>query len=155
MYWVFCLHVCVPCLVRSEEVIRSSRTRIPDGCESRGCWESNPGSLGEQPVLLPAGPSLKPLSLKVFGESTVYGGVSSRKDKDSTLTLVLRGSLNTHIGKWGCRENTYTHPSLASFSNEIHNEGGWTLPKMASVGDPEPDCSLVKVVSISLLSPSL
>lgn len=38
-----------------------------------------------QCVLLPAKPLLEPLrdGLKLFGETTGYGGVSSRKDRDS------------------------------------------------------------------------
>lgn len=54
-----CLRVCmcmcityVQCRWRSEKGVRAPGTRVTDGCEKRsGCWESDSGLLGEQPVL--------------------------------------------------------------------------------------------------------
>ena len=53
---LLCLHTCL-C-----EGVRSPGTGVTDRCEVPcGCWELNPGSLQEQPVLLTAEPSLQPL----------------------------------------------------------------------------------------------
>jgi E3 ubiquitin-protein ligase NEDD4 len=42
--------------------VGSPGTVVTDSCELLcGCWELNPGSPEEQPVLLTAGPSLLPL----------------------------------------------------------------------------------------------
>lgn len=51
---VLCLHVYL-C-----EDVRSPETGVIDICElPTGCWQLNPGPLGEQPVLLTAEPSLQ------------------------------------------------------------------------------------------------
>lgn len=45
-----------------EEGVRSPRTGVIDGCESPcGPWESNPGHLEEEPMLLTIEPSILPL----------------------------------------------------------------------------------------------
>lgn len=51
---------CVPGIPRMpEEDIRCSGTGVADDCELLcGCWESNPGPLEEQPVVLATEPSL-------------------------------------------------------------------------------------------------
>jgi hypothetical protein len=43
--------VCTWYLQRPEEGIRSLSAGVTDSCEPPGCWDSNPGSLHEQPVL--------------------------------------------------------------------------------------------------------
>jgi hypothetical protein len=54
--WVFCLHVCL-C-----EGVRSPGTGVTDSCKLPcGCWKLNPSALEEQPMLLTAEPSVKPL----------------------------------------------------------------------------------------------
>lgn len=140
---VFCLHICLPCPVSPEEVIRSLRTRTPHGCEPWECWGSKPGSWEEQPVLSQPSNSWAS-SLKVFG-SAVYR-VNSRKDKDLTLNSGSSEVAGNCVKAWGqkpdwsemnrkckqvawtpmleklvCRENT---PPLLCSSNEVHNEGG-------------------------------
>lgn len=46
---------------RLEERIRSSETRVTGVCKlPYGCWESNPGSLEEQPVFSSAESRLQP-----------------------------------------------------------------------------------------------
>lgn len=43
-----------------EYLVQSGGTGVTDGCELPcGCWESNPGPLEKQPVLLTAAPSLQ------------------------------------------------------------------------------------------------
>jgi hypothetical protein len=51
---MFCVHsLC--------EGVGSPRTGVAESCElPYGCWELNPGSLGEQPVLLTTEISLQP-----------------------------------------------------------------------------------------------
>jgi hypothetical protein len=45
---------------RPEEVTECPGTKVTDGCElPGGCWQSNPGPLQEQPVLVTAEPSLQ------------------------------------------------------------------------------------------------
>ena len=49
-------------LRRPEEGVGSPGTGITDGCEPPcGCWESNPGPLEEQPVLLPTADLSSPI----------------------------------------------------------------------------------------------
>jgi hypothetical protein len=59
---IYVHHVWAECLRKDfREGIRSSGTRVIDGCESpRGYFELNLGLLQEQPVLLVAEPSLQP-----------------------------------------------------------------------------------------------
>lgn len=59
--------VCVGVLPAWEEV-KASGTRVTDDCEPLcGFWESNPGLLEEQPVLLTSGPTLQPfIYLRIF-----------------------------------------------------------------------------------------
>lgn len=57
----FCLHMCL-C-----EVVRFPGTGIADSCELlRGCWESDPGPLEKQAVLLTTDPSMQPLYSAFF-----------------------------------------------------------------------------------------
>lgn len=50
---VYEYHMCALCCQRSEKGIWSFGTWVVDGCDlSCGCWESNPGNLEEQLVLL-------------------------------------------------------------------------------------------------------
>ena len=50
-------HVCAQCPWRSGEGIEFPGTGIKDSCKSQcGCWESNPGPLGEQYMLTAMGP---------------------------------------------------------------------------------------------------
>ena len=51
--------MCARHLQRPEEGTGFPRTGVTNGCEPpRGYWESNPGPLEEQPVLLTTEPSL-------------------------------------------------------------------------------------------------
>lgn len=62
-----CIYLHVPLARRQEEAIRSTRNVVTDSSESLcGAWESNLGSLEEQPILLTAKPSLQPLRTFYF-----------------------------------------------------------------------------------------
>lgn len=62
-FWVFSLCLCLYTLCKGAiEGIGFLGTTVTDGWESPGgCWDSNLGSLKEQPVLLTAKPSLQPM----------------------------------------------------------------------------------------------
>lgn len=63
--WMFGLHICLftICMQKPTEVrrgMRSAGTGVTNGCEPQyGCWESSPGSLEEQLVLLTLEPFLQ------------------------------------------------------------------------------------------------
>lgn len=58
---IFCDLVFFPHVCLCEDV-GSPEAGVTDSCElSFGCWDPNSGLLEEQPVLLTAEPSLKPL----------------------------------------------------------------------------------------------
>lgn len=55
--------LCVCCLWKSEEGAAAPGTGATDSC---GRWESNPGALQDQPVLLTTETVLQPLYLSFF-----------------------------------------------------------------------------------------
>lgn len=61
---VLSAYLCTTCThypLKSEEGIRSHGTGVSDSCKwPRECWQWNPGSLGEQVVLMTVEPSLQP-----------------------------------------------------------------------------------------------
>lgn len=61
-----CVHVCVPhaCIVYRSQKRPSDLLELGLCGLSCGCWESNLGTLEEQPLLLTADPSLYPFHLK-------------------------------------------------------------------------------------------
>ncbi|EDL01779.1 mCG144933, partial [Mus musculus] len=60
-------------LWRPEEGVRSLETRVTGSSEqSGGYWESNPGPLDEQPVLLTTEPSLSPLESCCCSVTFIY-----------------------------------------------------------------------------------
>lgn len=65
------------------EEVKASGTRVTDDCEPLcGFWESNPGLLEEQPVLLTSGPTLQPfIYLRIFKvkkKKSIYNKLSMK-----------------------------------------------------------------------------
>ena len=73
-------HVSIWFSEQPEEGTESPETGATNGCElPRGCWESNPGPLEEQPVLLTIEQSPQP-SLTYFWGNVSPGGIWMEKE---------------------------------------------------------------------------
>ena len=67
-----CMSILLACMQRPEEGIRSSGMGVTDNCELPcGCWESNPGSMGDLPGLLTVEIYLWPLAW-ILNEGVLY-----------------------------------------------------------------------------------
>ena len=132
---IFSLHVCLRTVLsawcpRPEEGIRYPRTEVTYGCKLLdGGWESNPGPMEEQPMLLTAKTSLQPphtifllrtlcflymlLNLENFlqgaGEmSQSLRATGAAERSHSTVQACLRPPA------WGCHKSLYLSHHLHS-----------------------------------------